>query len=219
MFRQKRTSRSGLTRRILLALSGIASIAFGYYLGNVYRHQPPSDLTAFLLPEPVVMQFHPGLLDHTGRPVSDQMSNQWQFLILGQSIQKHCGDLLRVYISALNRLAPQPGLQNRIGISYLALGTIGDEPDQTLESFINFYHPDALGITGPDDALQAVSRTMGISRQDVDSQLCKPRHSIVALISPDAKLHAYFSGMGDPQVIANDVFKIIQYLDPDLTNT
>lgn len=188
----------------MFALLGLAVFLFSYQLGNRYAQREKPDTSAFLLPEPVALD-HFSLIDHEDESFSDQdFKGHWTLVIPGDHRRASCKQLLTRYVLAWNRLAHDQPLQNMTRVAFLSLAP-ASQPNTELKSFIEFVHPDFVGLWGEEDDARQFAAQLGLAESENKSLQCNELDSIVALIDPEGQLNALFTGISDPVTIAQDL--------------
>ena len=188
----------------MFALLGLAVFLFSYQLGNRYAQRGKPDTSAFLLPEPIALGRF-SLIDHEDESFSDRdFKGHWTLVITGDHRRASCKQLLTRYVLAWNRLAHDRSLQNRTRVAFLSLAP-ASPPNTGLKSFIEFSHPDFVGLSGEEDDVRQFAAQLGLAESESGSSQCNELDSIVALIDPEGQLNALFTGISDPVTIAQDL--------------
>ena len=189
----------------MFALLGLAVFLFSYQLGNRYAQRGKPDTSAFLLPEPIALDPF-SLIDHEDESFRDQdFTGHWTLVLPGDHRRASCKQLLTRYVLAWNRLAHDQPLQNMTRVAFLSLAP-ASQPNTELKSFIEFVHPDFVGLWGEeDDDARQFAAQLGLAESENKSLQCNELDSIVALIDPEGQLNALFTGISDPVTIARDL--------------
>jgi len=187
--------------KFLFATAAALVFALSYYLGNQYARPLLADLQAIALPSPEKIRNF-SLTDKFGEAFDrDSLAGHWNFLMAGDIDDPGCRDLLRLYVLAWNRLAHDIPLQKKTRVVFLQT-----RPMDTgqLKSAIEFFNPAFTALQGSEQTLGALTRQMGLPREQRLPASCSVEKSAVALINPDGFLIALFTGLTDPAVIAHD---------------
>ena len=106
--------------KIIFAILGLAVFLFSYQLGNRYAQPKKPDTSAFLLPEPIVLEPF-SLIDEEGASFnSESFREYWTLVILGDHQLASCKQLMTRYVLAWNRLAHDKPLQNMTRVAFLS---------------------------------------------------------------------------------------------------
>jgi protein SCO1/2 len=197
-------------------LVGLVSAVAGISLWNVMQGPPqPSNATMLTLPEPrVIADF--ALIDDDGEPFSlDNLRGQWSLIFFGFT---HCPD---VCPSTLNHLklvhenldqmnGDSPGHQ----ILFVSVDPDRDTPEK-LQQYVNYFHPDFIGVTGPQEQLAALTKQLGIAyrvqQHEQGSTQYNVDHSVsVLLTDPQARLRGVFPAPHDAARMASELAAAIE---------
>jgi len=196
--------------KIVFALLGLAVFLFSYQLGNRYAQRGKPATSAFLLPEPIPLApFF--LIDHEGASFgSGDFKGHWTLVIAGDHRSASCKQLMTRYALAWNRLAHNQPLQHMTRVAFLSLAP-ASHPNTELRSFVEFIHPDFVGLSGDEEAVLQFAAQLGLPESENKITQCNELDSIVALINPQGQLNALFTGISDPVTIAQDLETIVNY--------
>ena len=190
--------------KIIFSLLGLAVFLFSYQLGNRYARQEAADTRAFLLQEPIALDplF---LVDHEGASFNlEDFKGHWTLVIAGDHRRLTCEQLITRYVLAWNRLAHDRSLQDMTRVAFLSLAPAGRQNDE-LKSFIEFVHPDFVGLSGEKDQVRRFAAQLGLAESGDATAQCSELDSIVALINPQGQLNALFTGISDHGPVARDL--------------
>lgn len=202
---------------ILLALA-LAFISVGQWLAQRNATQEPPQLAgARLMPQPLPVP-DTTLTDHKNQPfTTDQLRGRWTFAFFGYT---HCPDVcpntLQLLDRVADRLAKTPEGDKDAQFLFVSVDPERDPPEQ-LAQYVSYFNPAFIGATGSQEALQTLTRGLGIMYQkaqgsDADNYLVDHSASVL-LIDPQARLAAVFPATAqDPDMIAADFAKIRAYL-------
>ena len=198
-----------LLSKIMFAILGLAVFLFSYQLGNRFAQPDKPETSAFVLP--VAMALEPfSLVDQNGETFKLQnLTDYWTLVILGDHRQESCKKFMIPYVLAWNRLAHDKQLQDMTRAAFLTLAPTAS-PNMELKAFIEFIHPDFVGLTGEEHEVRQFAVQLGLSEAGSNVSSCDESESIVGLIDPQGRLSALFSGISDPAIIAHDL-EIIAY--------
>lgn len=195
--------------KLIFAILGLGVFLFSYQLGNRYAQPEKPDTSAFLLPEPLA--FEPfSLVDEDGAAFSSgDFKGTWTLVMPGDHRLESCKRLVARYVLAWNRLAHDKPLQDMTRVAFLSLVPTAHSNNE-LKSFIEFMHPDFIGLSGEENEVRQFAAQLGLAESGNKSVQCDELDSIVALINPQSQLSALFTGVSDPAIIAHDL-EIIAY--------
>ena len=188
----------------MFAILGLVVFLFSYQLGNRYAQPDKPDTSAFVLPEPIAIEAF-SLIDEDGAAFnSGDLKGSWTLVMPGDHRLASCKQLMTRYVLAWNRLANDKPLQNMTRVAFLTLAPT-DQSNNGLKSFIEFMHPDFVGLSGEEDEVRGFAAQLGLADSNDKLILCDKLDSIVALINPQGQLSALFTGISDPAIIAHDL--------------
>ena len=206
-------SKNGNFRLVILAMFvGIISAAAGISLWKVMQGPPqPSDAALMVLPEPrVIADF--ALVDDEGAPFSlGNLRGHWSLMFFGYT---HCPDVcpstlydLKLVHERLEQLTGDdaPGHQ----VLFVSVDPERDTPEQ-LGQYVNYFHPDFIGVTGPQEQLAPLTMQLGIAYRiedhEADSSQYNVDHSVsVLLMDPQGRLHGVFPAPHDADKMAGEL--------------
>jgi len=200
-------------RLVILAMFvGLISAIAGISFWHVMQGPPqPSNATLIVLPEPrVIADFD--LIDDEGNSFTlDNLRGQWSLIFFGFT---HCPDVCPTALLDL-KLIHEKLLQSR---SYAAKGhqvlfmSVDPERDtpEKLNNYVNYFHPDFIGVTGPQEQLSPLTMQLGIAyrieEHEAGSQQYNVDHSIsIMLMDPEGRLHGVFPAPHDAARMADEL--------------
>lgn len=190
--------------KIIFAVLGLVVFLFSYQLGNRYAQPDKPNTSAFVLPEPIALEPF-SLINEDGAPFSPgDFKGSWTLVMPGDHRLESCKQLMTRYVLAWNRLAHDKPLQNMTRVAFLSLVPTGHSNNE-LKSFIEFIHPDFVGLSGDEDEVRRFAAQLGLAETTNEFAQCNELDSIVALINPQSQLSALFTGVSNPAIIAHDL--------------
>ncbi|WP_296802893.1 SCO family protein [Thiolapillus sp.] len=187
--------------KLLFALFAVLIFIASYYLGNQYARPLVKDISATVLPRPEKIGGFV-LTDKDGKVfTADSFKNFWNFVVVGNLYDGGCDSLLRLSVSAWNRLAANPALQKTTRIVFVQAAA-GPDGTEKLKQAIEFYNPAFTAVSGDKREIQKLGQQIGLY---TDNPGCNPESSVVALINPEGYLLALFTGSDNPAEIARDL--------------
>lgn len=206
-------------RPILFILMVVSTIIIGAWLVRfLTAHEPhddiPPDLKSALLskPQPLVSF---SLTDQHGRPFGlDRLKDKWTFMFFGYT---RCPDICPTTMTVMNNIATILERDPRKIESQFVFVSMDPERDkpENLGSYVNYYRPGFIGITGTQTQLDVLGHQLGIEARrikgDTSSNYLLSHTSSIMLIDPEARWHAIFS---PPHERANIIerFYVSRYL-------
>jgi protein SCO1/2 len=207
--------KSSRLRPILKGLIiAILAMAAGVWSARLMLHRPmPEDeLSATRFPvSRDVPRFE--LLDHNNRVFDNSsLEQRWSFVFFGYT---YCPDVCPTTLSVLNSIAQR--LQDVDADIRFVMVTVDPERDtpERLAEFVTYFNGDFLGVTGSDQALEQLTRPMGILYERVQPEAGSESYLVdhtaaVFLFDPDGRYHAVFSPPLSAEKIADDFRKMLQ---------
>ncbi|MBT3046598.1 MAG: SCO family protein [Candidatus Thiodiazotropha sp.] len=216
----KPTNTNDSPRSVSLALLGLAAVAAGviaWYLTSSRDSMPPvgqplQTEQALLMPE-----FRPlkpfSLTTHKGADFDNQsLLGQWTFISFGYT---HCPDICPTTMSMFAEMHNEIQLQEPVEPYQVAFVSVDPERDspQRLAEYVSYFDPSFLGITGPEEALQALTKPLGVLHRRVETEdsamgYVMDHSASIFLLDPKGRFHAYFSPPHDAEKMARDFMAI-----------
>lgn len=162
--------------------------------------EPPRPLPAF------------SLVDHEGQPFDRaRLQDQWTFLFFGfTNCPDVCPMTLQMLATVEKSLADLP--QNlRPRVALISVDPKRDTPEQ-LATYVKYFSPSFLGITGDEAALDEFTRAMGVPVAIASTGgggYTVDHSAAIFLINPRGELRALFSPPHTPSAIAADYRRIV----------
>ncbi|MBF0284047.1 MAG: SCO family protein [Magnetococcales bacterium] len=207
--------------RLIMLLIGCAGVALAFVVKNwmsqVDGHQAPipTVLFATLLPEAKPLQPFT-LKDHDDKPFTlDRFKGVWTFLFFGYA---HCPDVCPTSMGELalifSKLDAKPALRANTRGVFVSVDPQRDTTE-LLKSYVPYFHPEFLGVTGSPDDVATFSRQVGagyIVQPGESPEAYTIAHtSSFFLIDPKGKLTAVFSGPHDSDKVVEKYSLIREY--------
>ena len=186
-------------------------------LGACTPPQPPQLQRATLLPSAKpLLDFT--LVDHTNQAFTrGTLTGQWTFAFFGYT---HCPDVCPTAMSMMvqlrHMLETDMTADELPRVVFFSVDPQRDTPQQ-LASFVPYFHPDFVGVTGDEDQILQLTRQIGIlharAEEGAGDDYLVDHSASIMLFDPDGKFHAVFSMPHDPQLIASDFLAIKRYYE------
>ena len=196
-----------------LVVVAIAAAA-GFLAGRWWPAEPPAlhASTALFGEERTLPDF--ALTDHTGRAYTRRnLTENWTLLFFGYT---HCPDIcpitLTIMSASLDAVAALGGKAPRV--VFVSVDPERDTPGN-LRGYVTVFRDDFLGVTGPHEELQKLTRALGVAyARDGDGPEYLVEHSAaLLLVNPDGKLQAVFGPPHEPDAVARDIVAIRAHLE------
>ncbi|MEJ2619177.1 MAG: SCO family protein [Candidatus Thiodiazotropha sp.] len=201
-----------------------ALLAISALLGGIvvwsYLHGPkPADTTqplsteqATLLPELRALKPF-SLTSHNGEKFDNQsLLGQWTFMSFGYT---SCPDICPTTMSLFSEMDDLLKSKQATAPYKIAFVSVDPKRDslQRLAEYVTYFNPEFIGASGPESALQQLTKPLGILYQRVETEESAMDYVIdhsasIILVDPQGQYHAYFSPPHDPQKMANDFLAI-----------
>jgi protein SCO1/2 len=206
-------------KHIAIVVGGLLAMAAGLVAWLEFwtppiMHTPPAITTkaATLLPQ--LKPLPPfSLIDQQGKTFDNQrLQGHWTFLDFGYT---HCPDVCPTTLALLSNLDDRLQSVKQKAPYEIAFVSIDPQRDsrQRLAEYVGYFDPSFLGVRGDDQALQQLTRPLGILYQKVPTPnsamgYVMDHSTSIALIDPQGRYYALFSPPHDADLMAED-FKSI----------
>jgi len=201
--------KTNVTTRV--ARSIIPVLAAVWLLVSCTPPQPPQLASATLLqPGRELAAF--SLVDHHGKPFTqDALRGQWSLAFFGYT---HCPDVCPNALGMLKRvqsLLDDAGEAPLPRVLFISVDPERDTPAQ-LATYVSYFHPTFVGITGRDEQLKRLTRQLGIlygrSPGNDDNGYRVDHSAAIILFNPAGYYQALFGAPHDAKKIATDFVAI-----------
>jgi protein SCO1/2 len=202
---------------ILAMLVGVISAVAGISLWNVMQGPPqPSSATLLILPEPrTIADF--ALIDDQGQPFSlENLRGHWSLIFFGFT---HCPDVcpstlfeLKQVHETLTQLRADAAIGHQV--LFVSVDPERDTPEQ-LDQYVNYFHPDFIGVTGPREQLDPLTLQLGIAYRIEEHESGSAQYDVfhsasVMLIDPQGRLHGVFPAPHNADRMASELAAAIE---------
>ena len=212
------TAAGGRVRWVLPAVT-LTALGLTLWFGvALWRAVPPPSLdvgpAASVLRVPLPLPAF-RLTDHAGQRFDEsRLEGHWSFLFFGFSFcPEVCPITLGSFREVRGRLADADAGRDLADVQFIfvSVDPARDTPER-LGEFIPYFHPDFIGVTGEPDALEPLTRALGIYSAKAEGgserDYLIDHTTSVMLIDPQRRLHAIFGTPHDPSAIAEAFSKI-----------
>jgi protein SCO1/2 len=214
-----------IQRLFVLALLAVVSIGLGIWLGQrlsadrASMHAPLTVEAGTVFPQPRAIRDF-ALTDQEGNPFTlADLRDHWSFLFFGYT---HCPDVCPMALSAMREVFTLLGetsrAQEHVQMVFVSVDPSRDTPEQ-LRSYVEYFHPEFIGVSGEETQLQALTRQLSIVYMKVPGTTAEDyliEHSaVILLVDPQARVYAVFSSPYDPMKISTAFRQIRQHYEAD----
>ena len=210
------------TRTLRLFVVAILALALGATAGwFLSRGNAPATGPQLSSGTPLYGQGRPlpdfSLLDQEGQPFeSDRFQNRWSFVFFGYT---HCPDICPTTLATLKDTlqAIESDDQVRAQVVFVSVDPERDDPPQ-LKSYVKYFHPQFIGVTGKPAAIDALTSNLGIlhmkapNPNDPENYLVDHTATIL-LIGPEGHVVALFGAPHNAKSMAQDFLALRQYYE------
>jgi protein SCO1/2 len=170
--------------------------------------QPVKTEQAMVMPE-----FRPlnpfSLTTHTGETFDNQsLLGHWTFISFGYT---HCPDICPATMSLFTEIHSRIQAHRDPKPYQITFVSVDPERDslERLSEYVTYFDPSFVGATGPEEALQALTKPLGIhykrgETKDSTMEYVIDHSALIILVDPQGRYHAHFSPPHDAQKMAND---------------
>ena len=159
--------------------------------------------------EPIVIS----LTDHNGKPVDlSRLKNKITLITFGYT---NCPDICPMTLSILKHVINQlGGWREDIQVFFVTIDPENDTPEK-LKSYITFFHPEFLGLTGSKEDIVNVAQSFKSHypdvNQDEDTNHLKRHTFSIYLVNKEGRLFlTYPPDRLNPREISRDIDKVAQ---------
>jgi len=197
----------------------IALLAGMFYSQKGQRPLPPPELTNATLLSPAKIVQPAGLHDHNKKPFDlKAMQGYWSFVFFGYT---NCPDVCPATMFQFKTLAKMldsyPEIKKQTRFILVSIDPQRDDASH-LKDYVEYYHPDFIGVTGNDKDLYSFSRQMGViyQRQDPENEAEPDNYlvdhsSAILMLNPKGQLQVVYSAPHHAESILKDYMSIYQY--------
>ena len=206
-------------KHLVIVIGGLMAMAAGMLAWLQFwtppvMHTPPEISTkeATLLPQLKPLPAF-SLMDQQGVAYDNKrLLGHWTFLNFGYT---HCPDVCPTTLALLADLDDRLQSVKQATPYEIAFVTVDPARDsrQRLAEYVDYFDPSFLGIRGDNEALQQLTRPLGILYEKVPTPnsamgYVMDHSASIALIDPQGRYYALFSPPHDAESMAED-FKLI----------
>ncbi|MFO7604603.1 MAG: SCO family protein [Gammaproteobacteria bacterium] len=202
---------------LLLVVVALISISAGLWLSQSTSSSKrlPPDLEATFLPKgKPLAEFH--LSDHEQQPFDlARFHGKWSFLFFGYV---NCPDVCPMGLQVMQSVWQQlpPPLREQSQMVFVSVDPQRDTP-ALLKSYVEYFHPEFLGVTGELGQIDILTRSIGILYGYDDPEPGSTEYAVnhsaqIILIDPDARMRAVFSSPHEAGKISSTFQKIAAFL-------
>ena len=205
---------------LLAALALTGGLMVWFYLHAPEPSQssePPPTRQATLLPQLRALKPF-SLTDHKGETFDNRsLLGQWTFMSFGYT---YCPDICPTTMSLfteVNDLLQNSNARAPYRITFVSVDPERDSLER-LSEYVTYFNPAFLGATGPEPALQKLTKPLGILYERVETEdsamgYVMDHSASIILVDPQGRFHAYFSPPHDPEMMASDFLTISNHAE------
>lgn len=209
---QTKTSSTVLLVVIVAVLSlATGSIIYQNLHSNSRDTEIPPGLEATVLP-----QARPfggfQLVDHNNHSfTAENLKGKWHFLFFGfTNCPDVCPTTLKIMQGVWKKL---PAEKSKPGMLFFSVDPDRDSPE-ILKSYVTYYHPEFIGITGALDQIDIITNQLGIlygydDKKDGSEEYTVNHSAQILLTDPQGRMRAVFSPPYDAESISH-AFEVIR---------
>lgn len=160
------------------------------------------------------------LEDHNGATFDrSRLQDHWTLMFFGYT---HCPDICPMALATLtatmpeiDKALPRESRQYPIQVVFVSVDPERDTPEQ-LKTYTTYFHPEFLGVTGPEQELATLTDALGILHVKVadpnnDQNYLIDHSASILVVNPAAELSAILSTPHSPPVIAADLATLVEH--------
>jgi protein SCO1/2 len=197
------SNQRGGARGVLVGLVALVGLGLGVLGGSLLLGkagsggQVPEDFPGTVLPAAMPLPDF-SLLDDHGRVFDKaRLEGKWSFVFFGYT---HCPDVCPMTLNVFNQVyeglaETADGLED-VQFVFVSVDPERDGP-QHLEAYVTYFNEDFLGVTGEPDALDVLTRPLGVLHVKVagetEQDYLVDHTASVFLIDPEGRFKALFS--------------------------
>ena len=205
----------------LIAVVSVAALLAGVLLATVVTDKNSSTLTlqnATLFPSGFRPLADFELSDEHGQVFNNHdLKGTWSLLFFGYSF---CPDICPMTLHTLKQTHALLAEQKHPYPLQVVFVSVDPERDtiERLQQYVDYFNPSFIGITGKDQQLQTLSRSLGVfytknEPAEPNGYYLVDHSARLFLINPVGNPQALFSAPHIPQLIAQDIAQIQEYYE------
>lgn len=213
-------SQANKNNNLVLIAVAIISIAVGVLISQKLIKAPatiPENLSATLLDKSKPLHNFE-LINHDNQPFNlKSLKGNWSFLFFGYT---HCPDVCPLAMQVMRKVWQDPQLKTALA-SNLQMIFVSVDPGRDtpalLKSYVQYYNPAFIGVTGKASEIDNLTRQIGIL-YSLDAANEKGDYNVshsgqIILIDPQGNMRAVFSPPLNPKSIAQDFIAIRKFVE------
>jgi protein SCO1/2 len=156
------------------------------------------------------------LVDQNNETITrDSLKGKWNLMFFGYT---HCPDICPTTLQTMNQMMQaidDPDVRMAVRVYFVSVDPGRDSPE-VLASYVDYFNPDFIAATAPDDKLRMLTGALGIAheihkRSDDDLTYGVDHSGAIVLINPRAEFAGLFSAPHNSLAMARDLAKIIEH--------
>lgn len=201
-----------------IVIIALVSIAAGLWLSQSTStgKRLPQNLEATFLPKGKPLKAF-SLIDHNEQKFDlERFKGKWSFMFFGYT---NCPDVCPLGMKVMQGVWQQlpESILKASQMIFVSVDSDRDTPEN-MKSYVQYFHPDFIGITGKSEQIDILTREIGILYGFEDPEAGSKDYTVnhsaqIILIDPDARMRAVFSPPHESKSIAITFQKIISFLE------
>jgi len=190
-----------VAKRIIPVLAAL------WLLASCSPPEPPQLAGGTLLPSTRALEPFTLVDDHNRPFTQDSLRGQWSFAFFGYT---HCPDVCPAALGMLKHVQTLLEAAGETPLPRVLFVSVDPERDtpETLASYVAYFHPTFVGVTGKDEELKRLTQQLGIqygrSPGGSDRDYLVEHSAAIILFNPEGQRQALFGAPQDPEKIAAD---------------
>lgn len=211
----KTTEHRSFTALLVVLIAAVSALG-GFALFRVLEFRGQAELQSLLvLPEPRAIPAF-SLTDQHGEAFGpERLGGRWSLLFFGFT---HCPDICPGTLFDLAKvrkglLASDGEAANRVQVVFVSVDPERDHPER-LRDYISYFDPEFVAVTGPHEALEPLTRKLGIAYRIEPHESGDERYGVdhsasVLLLSPAGDLYGVFPAPHDATTMQSDLLSLL----------
>ena len=201
---------------LLIIIVAVLSIAAGVIINQTFLKtsrdtQTPPGLDATVLPQARPFSGFQ-LVDHNDQPfTAESLKGKWHFMFFGfTNCPDVCPTALKIMQGVWKKL---PADKAKPGMLFFSVDPDRDPP-KLLKSYVTYYHPEFIGVTGDLNQIDILTNQLGIlygydDKQEKPDDYTVNHSAQILLTDPQGRMRAVFSPPYDAESISH-ALKVIR---------
>jgi protein SCO1/2 len=198
-------------RRLVFIAVAAAALGAATWLALDARRSPPPPINGYVLAQPRPLPAVELIDEHAARFATADFVGHWSFLFFGYTYCPDVCPLTLVELASLKRELAATVAAEPAEYYLVSVDPQRDTPER-LREYVAYFDPEFRGLTGSQDALQALAQATATvfdvpPGQDADHYLVSHSSNVI-LLNPRGYVHAVFTPPHTPAQLAADFTKV-----------